>query len=159
MLFWFFWFLFIRIFIHFFFRVHLTLVIYVIFNRDLIFDSWNVFQKKNFYQKSGKNFFFWNTFMIVDSKISFTFRSCIQVLNVERKLSKEKFNHLWRKVSSYKPALKAFAIFCRAKIHKRISHASNRDLFKYRMCLIRIKKVIGHIWICAVTNGYSKVPY
>ena len=86
-----------KIFIHFFFRVHLTLVIYVIFNRDLIFDSRNVFQKKKFYQESGKNFFFWNTFMIVDWKISFTFRSCIHVLNVERKLSKEKFNHMWKK--------------------------------------------------------------
>ena len=55
------------------------------------------FKRKNFYQKSGKNFFFWNTFMIVDWKISFTFRSCIHVLNVERKLSKEKINHLWKK--------------------------------------------------------------
>ena len=73
------------------------IVIYVIFNRDLIFDSRNVFQKKKFYQESGKNFFFWNTFMIVDWKISFTFRSCIHVLNVERKLSKEKFNHMWKK--------------------------------------------------------------
>ena len=73
------------------------IVIYVIFNRYLIFDSWNVFQKKKFYQKSGKNVSFWNTFMIVDWKISFTFRSCIHVLNVERKLSKEKFNHMWKK--------------------------------------------------------------
>ena len=73
------------------------IVIYVIFSRDLIFDSWNVFQKKNFYQKSGNLFFFRNTFMIVDLKISFTFRSCIHVLNFERKLSKEKFNNLWKK--------------------------------------------------------------
>ena len=63
------------------------------------------FRRKKFYQKSGKKFFFWNTFMVVDWKISFTFRSCIHVLNVERKLSKEKFNHRERKISSYKPTL------------------------------------------------------
>ena len=43
------------------------------------------FRRKKFYQKSGKNFFFWNTFMIVDWKNSFTFHSCIHLLNVERK--------------------------------------------------------------------------
>ena len=55
-----------------FFCVNLTLAIYVIFNRDLIFDSWNVFQKKKKIknQKSGKIFSFSNTFMIVDWKIS-----------------------------------------------------------------------------------------
>ena len=63
------------------------------------------FRRKKFYQKSGKKFFFWNTFMVVDWKISFTFRSCIHVLNVERKLSKEKFNHRERKIWSYKPTL------------------------------------------------------
>ena len=55
------------------------------------------FRRKNFYQNSGKNFSFWNTFMIVGWKISFTFRSCIHVLNVKRKLSEEKFNHLGKK--------------------------------------------------------------
>ena len=49
------------------------------------------FRRKNFYQKSGKIFFFWNTFMIEDWKISFTFRSCIHTrikcweVTVERK--------------------------------------------------------------------------
>ena len=81
------------------------IVIYVIFSRDLIFDSWNVFQKKNFYQKSGKIFFFWNTFKIEDSKISSTFRSCMPVLNVERKVSKKNLTTCERKISLDKPAL------------------------------------------------------
>ena len=82
------------------------IVIYVIFSRDLIFDSWNVFQKKNFYQKSGKNFFFWNTFMIGDWKISFTFRSCIHVSNVKGNCRKKNLTTCERKISTYKPALK-----------------------------------------------------
>ena len=49
--------------------------------------------------------------MIVDWKISFIFRSCIQVLNVESKLSKEKFNHLWKKNSSYKSTFRNFTKF------------------------------------------------
>ena len=56
------------------------------------------FRRKTFYQKSGKNFFFWNTFMIVDWKISLTFRSCMHASNVQRKPSKKKFNHLWKKI-------------------------------------------------------------
>ena len=86
-------FLFIRMFLNFhsfFFRVHLTLDIYVIFNSDLIFDSWNVFQEETIFVKNL-------AFMIADWKMSLTFRSCIHVLNVERKLLKEKFDHLWKK--------------------------------------------------------------
>ena len=60
--------------------------------------------EKKFYQKSGKIFFFWNTFMIVDWKISFTFRSCIHVSNIERNCRKKNLTTCERKISSYKPA-------------------------------------------------------
>ena len=62
------------------------------------------FRRKNVYQNSGKNFSFWNTFMIVGWKISFTFRSCIHVLNVKRNCRKKNLTTWERKISSYKPA-------------------------------------------------------
>ena len=46
-----------QILIHFVFRVHRILVICIIFNKDLIFDSWNIFRKKNFLFKIWSKFF------------------------------------------------------------------------------------------------------
>ena len=86
------------------------------------------FRRKKFYQKSGKNVFFWNTFMILDWKISFAFCSCIHVLNVESKLSKENLTTCERKISSYKPALRTSTILInpgvKTFLHERLCKAT-----------------------------------
>ena len=61
------------------------------------------FRRKNFYQKSGKIFFFWNTFMIVDWK-NFTAVYAYQML--KGNCRKKNLTTCERKISSYKPALR-----------------------------------------------------
>ena len=95
-----------KIFIHFFFRVYFTLS-FTSFSMEI----WSLirqmyFRRKNFYQKSGKNVFFWNTFMIVDWKISLTFRSCNTYYMLKVNCRNKNLTICERKISSCKPALR-----------------------------------------------------
>ena len=125
---------------HFFFRVHLALVI-----TSFSIDIWSLirdmyFRRKKIYQKSSKSFFFWNSFMIVDRKISFTFRSWIHLLNVERKLSKEKFNHQWKKNFSVY-GFRNFAKFtgkhlCQSLFFNKVAGKISKNTFPHRTPLM-----------------------
>ena len=123
------------------------------------------FRRKNFYQKSGKNFSFWNTFMIVDWKISFTFRSCIHVLNVERKLSKEKFNYLWKKkFDRISPSLDTLrTITLKGNMETRQMSPFffiYLFFFSFTFSNLTVSSIHFWIWKCSTFAKYSKcVPH